>query len=165
LETQDTIEVGAEAPEFNLKDQHKTAHNMSDLRGKKVLLSFHPLAWTSICTQQMESLETHMAEFSDLNTVPFGVSIDSSPSKLAWGDSMGIKELKMLTDFWPHGGYAQELGLFRHDMGFTNRANVIIDEEGKVEFVKVYDLGELPDIQEILDHIREVEGIEKEETR
>jgi peroxiredoxin len=50
-------------------------------------------------------------------------------------------------------------------MGFTNRANVIIDEEGKVEFVKVYDLGELPDIQEILDHIREVEGIEKEETR
>jgi peroxiredoxin len=94
LETQDTIEVGAEAPEFNLKDQHKTAHNMSDLRGKKVLLSFHPLAWTSICTQQMESLETHMAEFSDLNTVPFGVSIDSSPSKLAWGDSMGIKELK-----------------------------------------------------------------------
>ena len=152
----ETIKVGDIVPDFSLKDQHKNEHNLSEMRGQKVLLSFHPLAWTGICAEQMKSLEAHMADFGTIGTVPLGVSIDSAPSKLAWGESLGIKDLRMLTDFWPHGGYAKELGLLREDAGITERANVIIDEDGKVEFVKVYDLGELPDIQEILDHIREV---------
>ena len=153
----ETIKVGDNAPDFMLKDQHKNENKLREMRGQKVLLSFHPLAWTGICAEQMKSLEANMAEFKALGTVPLGVSIDSGPSKLAWGESLGIKDLRMLTDFWPHGGYAKELGLFRENAGTTKRANVIIDEEGKVEFVKVYEIGELPDIQEILDHIREVQ--------
>ena len=47
-----------------------------------------------------------MGDFETLNTMPFGVSIDSAPSKLAWGESLGIKDLRMLADFWPHGGNA-----------------------------------------------------------
>jgi peroxiredoxin len=152
----ETIKVGDIAPDFKLKDQHKNEHTLREMRGQKVLLSFHPLAWTGICSEQMKSLEANMAEFRALGTVPLGMSVDSVPSKQAWGESLGIEELAMLSDFWPHGGYARELGLFREEAGTTKRANVIIGEDGKVEFVKVYEIGELPPIQEILDHIREV---------
>jgi peroxiredoxin len=149
-----TIEVGDEAPLFVLKDQHKAEHRLEEMRGKRVLLSFHPLAWTGVCAEQMKSLEHHWNEFQDLNTNPFGISVDSSPSKLAWAKELDIENVPLLSDFWPHGGYAEQLGLFKEDAGITNRANVIIDEDGKVAWVKVYDIPELPDVQEVLGVLR-----------
>jgi peroxiredoxin len=156
VEIIETIKVGDTAPEFTLSDQHKDEHRLADLRGKRVLLSFHPLAWTGICAEQMKSLEANMARFEEFNTVPLGVSVDSNPSKLAWGESLGIESLRMLSDFWPHGGYAKELGMFMDDKGITRRANLILDENGKVAWVKVYEISELPDIEEVLDHLGEL---------
>ena len=70
---------------------------------------------------------------------------------------MGLQKTSMLSDFWPHGNVARSLGLFKEDMGISERANVLIDETGMVESVRVYPIKDLPDLQEILDHIREVE--------
>ena len=42
------IEVGKTAPDFTLKDQHSKTVKLSALKGKKVLLSFRPLAWTPV---------------------------------------------------------------------------------------------------------------------
>jgi peroxiredoxin len=152
----ETIKVGDDVPNFTLKDQNKTEHQLSDLRGKKVLLSFHPLAWTGVCADQMRSLEANMGAFMDANTVPFGISVDSTATKLAWADDLGVEKLLMLSDFWPHGGYASKLGLFRDSAGITDRANVLVDEEGRVEWIKVYEISELPDIDEVLDQVGEL---------
>jgi peroxiredoxin len=149
-----TIEVGERAPSFVLKDQDKAEHRLEELRGSKVLLSFHPLAWTGICAEQMKSIEGHWSEFRELDTRPFGISVDSSPSKLAWAKELGIERLPLLSDFWPHGGYADQLGLFREDAGTSTRANVILDEKGDVAWIKVYEISTLPDIQEVLEVLR-----------
>ena len=53
----DMIAVGAKAPDFTLEDQHGNKVSLSDFKGRKVLLSWHPLAWTSVCTDQMRALE------------------------------------------------------------------------------------------------------------
>jgi len=45
---------------------------------------------------------------------------------------------------------AQSYDLFRAKEGFSERANIIIDPEGKIIFIKIYDLPQLPDIEEIL---------------
>jgi peroxiredoxin len=42
------IEVGIQAPDFSLKDQDRKTVRLSSLKGKKVLLSFRPLAWTPV---------------------------------------------------------------------------------------------------------------------
>jgi hypothetical protein len=47
-----------------------------------------------------------------------------------------------------------KLGLFIDKFGFSERANVILDEQRKAVFVKVYPIKELPDIKEILDFLR-----------
>ena len=148
------IEVGDMAPEFTLKDNRVQDVSLSEYRGKKVLLSWHPLAWTAVCAQQMKSLEDNLAEFEKYNTVPLGMSIDSYPSKNAWAKELGIANVKLLADFWPHGKVAQDYGLFLDDKGFSARANVLIDEAGKVVWVKVYDIPELPDIEEVLKVVR-----------
>ena len=124
-----TIKVGDQVPDFTLRDQNGKDIKLSALRGKKVLLSFHPLAWTSVCALQMKSLEENHKEFENLKVIPLGVSVDSSPSKAAW---------------------AKELGLFRESDGIAERANVLLDENGKVLWVKVYPLPEVPDLKEVL---------------
>ena len=148
------IDVGDMAPEFTLKDNRVQDVSLAEYRGKKVLLSWHPLAWTGVCAQQMKSLEDNLAEFEKYNTVPLGMSIDSYPSKNAWAKELGVANVKLLADFWPHGKVAQDYGLFLDDKGFSARANVLIDEAGKVVWVKVYDIPELPDIEEVLKVVR-----------
>lgn len=43
-----SISVGDTAPDFSVKDNRNQTIKLSDYRGKKVLLSWHPLAWTAI---------------------------------------------------------------------------------------------------------------------
>ncbi|MGD0821350.1 MAG: redoxin domain-containing protein [Desulfomonilia bacterium] len=144
------VAVGEKVKDFILKDHHGKDFTLSDFKGRKVLLSFHPLAWTSICAKQMQSLEENRDYFEKKNTVAVGVSVDSTPCKKAWAKELKIENTRLLADFWPHGGLAIQLGIFRDKDGFSERANVLIDEQGKVMFVKVYPISELPEIGEIL---------------
>ena len=86
------VKIGDKAKDFTLKDQDGKELHLSDLKGKKVLLSFHPLAWTSVCAEQMQSLEKARSRFEKLNTVAFGISVDTVPSKKAWGKRAGHQE-------------------------------------------------------------------------
>ena len=147
------IAVGKKAKDFSLRDQKADLFRLSDLRGKKVLLSFHPLAWTPICATQMQDLERHAGTFEACNTVVVGLSIDSIPCKTAWGETLGIRNVQLLADFWPHGAVAKSFGILRAE-GFSERANIVVDEGGKVLFVKVYPIKQLPDIKEILEVVR-----------
>jgi peroxiredoxin len=144
------MKIGDEIKDFRLKDHNEKEVHLKELHGKKVLLSFHPLAWTKVCAEQMESLEKNYNLFSELNTVAFGISIDSTPSKKAWAKELKINYISLLSDFWPHGKVANEYGIFRENDGFSERANIIIDEKQKVIFFKVYPIHELPDMDEII---------------
>ncbi len=148
------ITAGDFAPDFVLKDNRGQDVKLSDYRGKKVLLSWHPLAWTKVCAEQMKSLEANYEEMEKFNTIPLGLSVDAYPSKNAWAKELEITRTKLPADFWPHGQVAQTYGLFRDGEGFSERANVLIDENGKVLWVKVYPIPELPDINEVLAEIR-----------
>ncbi len=144
------VAVGEKVQDFTLKDHHGKDFTLSEFKGRKVLLSFHPLAWTSICAKQMQSLEDNRDYFEKKNTVAVGVSVDSTPCKKAWAKELKIENTRLLADFWPHGGLAIQLGIFRDKDGFSERANVLIDEQGKVMFIKIYPISELPEIGEIL---------------
>jgi peroxiredoxin len=104
----------------------------------------------------MKSLESNKKIFDSLNTIAVGVSVDTVPSKKAWAKSLGINNTRLLSDFWPHGKVARLYGIFRTEDGFSERANIIIDEEQKIAFFKIYKIGQLPDIQEIIDDLRKL---------
>jgi peroxiredoxin len=130
--------TGAKAPDFSVKDQSGKDVKLSGLAGKRVLLSFHPLAWTPVCSEQMKSLEKYAGLFEKNNCVAFGISVDSVPSKNSWAATLGIKITPLLADFWPHGAVAQKYEIFRSADGFSERANVLIDEMQTVIFARKY---------------------------
>jgi peroxiredoxin len=150
------IKLGTIAPDFTLKDQDEKDVHLYSFEGKKVLLSFHPAAWTGVCAEQMKSLEVNYSRFQSLNTVPLGISVDPIPTKTAWAKELGLKNLRIVSDFWPHGQVSKQYDVFREKYGTSERANIIIDEKRRVIFAKVYPISQLPDIEEIIKALQPV---------
>ena len=153
-----SAEVGTKALGFVLSDQHGEKVNLEHLRGRKVILSFHPLAFTPVCAKQMRALEENRGEFGRLNAVALGISVDSVPAKRAWAKDLRIKNTELLSDFWRHGAVAESYGIFRAADGYCERAVIILDEGGIVRWSKVYPISEVPDMGEILEQLRNQGG-------
>ncbi len=149
------VAVGRTVKDFTLKGQGNEDICLSDYKGKMVLLSFHPLAWTPICALQMKTLEKNKKVFEKYNTTAFGLSVDSVPCKSAWAKSLRIKNTKLLADFWPHGGVAKSLGLLREE-GFSERANILLDEKSRIRWIKVYPIKQLPNIREVINVLKSI---------
>ena len=144
------IQKGDMAPDFQLPTAGDRIIKLSDFRGKKnVILSFHPLAWTGICAAQMEDLQKEIRTLNENDTIALGISVDSVPSKLAWAESLGIKDVLMLSDFEPKGAVAKEYGIYR-EAGTSERAVFVVDKKGIVKYAKVYPISEKPDLTEVL---------------
>lgn len=150
----DKPKVGDRSLDFLLQDQNRKTFRLSDHLGKRVLLSFHPLAWTSVCAKQMRALEDNKKTFDSLGTMAVGISVDSVPCKKAWAESLGIVNTSLLSDFWPHGGVAQLYRILREKDGFSERANIIVDQKGCIAFIKIYDIKQLPDLNELTDLLK-----------
>lgn len=149
-----TIQVNQEAIDFTLKDQNKEDIKLSELKGKKVILSWHPLAYTPVCTDQMRSLERNYDRIQEKgDTVVIGISVDPFPAKAKWADILDLKDIKIVSDFFPYAEVTKAYGLFNEENGASKRANVIIDEEGKVQWIKVYGGSELPDVEEVIENL------------
>jgi peroxiredoxin len=143
------LKPGEVIEDFTLYDQNLNEVHLHDLKGKKILLAFHPLAWTRGCAKHMKLLEDNYGKFQAANAVALGISIDSVHSKKAWAKELGIENTLFLADFWPHGQVARMCGMLDEDLGVSERASIVVDEDMKVRFVKVYETRSLPDIEEI----------------
>jgi hypothetical protein len=82
------------------------------------------------------SLEVNWEQFQALGTVPFGLSTDPSPCKKAWAAVLSIEHVRLLSDFWPHGKVAGDYGILIEEFGMSQRANIIIDENGVVQWLR-----------------------------
>ena len=146
------LELGTKIPEITLKNQKGVEINIGDYAGKNLLLSFHPLAWTSVCEKQMRNIEAHYDYFVEqLNLIPFGVSIDHTFCKNAWAKAIEVEKLDMLADFWPTGELAKSCNIFRDHVGSSERADLLFDEEGRLIFQKIYPISEVPNLSLVVD--------------
>ncbi|HSK67720.1 MAG TPA: redoxin domain-containing protein [Candidatus Limnocylindria bacterium] len=152
------LRVGDKAPEFELEDQNGKKVKLSDYRGKKVLLSWHPFAYTGVCTDQMRALEVNADRLAKHNTVALGISVDPAPAKKAWAAMLPMRKTPILADFYPHGKVSKDYGTFFEDTGASGRLNVLVDEQGNIEWMKVYERSTLPDIEDVFRHLESEEG-------
>src|SRR3989304_7799356 len=103
----------------------------------------------------MPALDADLNRFKAEDAQVLGISVDYTAANAAWAKSLGIKELLLLSDYWPHGQVAQAYGVLR-PQGVTERATVIVDKEGKIRFIHIYDIDELPNNEEILDVLSKI---------
>jgi peroxiredoxin len=145
------LKVGDEAPDFELRSHRGGTVKLSDFRGKrKVVVAFHPLAFTPVCAAQMCGYQSDLSRFDAADATVLGISIDAQPSKSAWAQTLGPISFDLLSDFYPHGDVARKYGVFREKDGISERAIFVVDKAGKIAWAKVYDIPQQPDNGEIL---------------
>jgi mycoredoxin-dependent peroxiredoxin len=153
-----SVSVGQTAPDFTLKDQHQKDVKLSDFTGKKnVVLVFYPLDWSPTCTNEHVCFVNDMKSFEQLDAEVLGVSVDSVWSHKAYADKMGI-HYSLLADFNPRGAMADKYGAFLVDKGISNRSIVIINKQGKIAWIKNYEISVVPDLKEVSAALQQVKS-------
>ena len=143
------IAVGQPAPAFTLKDQHQKDVNLADYAGKRnVVLIFYPLDFSPICTNEHACFVNDLKQFESLDAQVLGLSVDSVWAHKAFAEKMGI-HYPLLADFQPRGAMSEKYGVFLPEKGITGRSIFIIDKQGKVAWLKHYDIPVVPDIKEV----------------
>jgi len=140
------VEVGQQAPDFELKDQHGTPVRLSGFRGKKnVVLVFYPLAFSGVCSGELAAMRDEFPEASRDDVELLTVSVDSGYALRAWSDAEQFG-FSLLSDFWPHGGVARSYGVFDENLGIATRGTFIIDKDGVVRWKIVNPIPQARDI-------------------
>ncbi|MBL3686968.1 peroxiredoxin [Leucobacter zeae] len=126
------LQVGAEAPDFTLSDQHGEELTLSELVAESpVAIVFFPLAYSGICTGELCELRDNLSIFEDSKIRLIGVSVDSVYTLKAWTEQEGY-EFSILSDFWPHGEVAKAYDAFVEEAGIANRATLVIGQDRTV---------------------------------
>jgi peroxiredoxin len=146
--------VGSLAPDFTLPSTAGTDVTLSQLRGRKVLLAFFPLAFTSTCTREMSAFSEDYREFQSADTVVLPISVDSIPTlkEFKAKERIGVD---LLSDFKRE--VSRRYGTLIEDRFYSNRAYVLIDRNGIVRWTYAE---ETPSTRrenaELLDQLRRV---------
>jgi len=152
------VPVGNEAPDFTLRDQFNEQVTLSSFRGRRaVLLVFYPATFTGICESELTRLRDDLAFFEAHRIQVMALSVDSTYAQRTWAQQLGFS-FPVLSDFWPHGGVAQQYGVFDSGVGRALRASFLIDTQGVIRWRVLHGLGEARDHNEYANAIAALTG-------
>ncbi|MBU3915969.1 redoxin domain-containing protein [bacterium] len=98
----------------------------------------------------MPDIEKHIDKFKAEDTQVLSISVDSKFCHDNWATSLGGISYPLLADFHPKGAVAEKYGLYIADKGINDRATVIIDKKGVVQYAHSVGLGGLRKAEDLL---------------
>jgi peroxiredoxin 2/4 len=136
--------LGQTAPDFTATavfGQEFRTVKLASYRGQYIVIFFYPLDFTFVCPSEVMAFSDRHAEFSALDTIVLGISIDSQYSHLAWIQTDrhlgGVGELAypLVSDITREISLAyQVLDL---EQGFALRGLFIIDPQGLIQHLSI----------------------------
>ncbi|MFP3225009.1 MAG: peroxiredoxin [Nitrososphaeria archaeon] len=154
------IEVGKPAPDFTAKaffpsEKKIKQIKLSDYKGKWVVLTFHPGDFTFVCATDLEAFQAYYDKFKALNAEILAVSEDSIYShKVWWETSPRVKKVTypLVEDI--RKDIATVYGFLNTDTGMTKRGTVIIDPDGIVQYISVFNDRLGKDVRHVLNALK-----------
>ncbi|MEM1221563.1 MAG: redoxin domain-containing protein [Verrucomicrobiota bacterium] len=131
------LAIGTKAPDFTLKT--KTAEGLEEITlsdnfgSKKTVLLFFPLAFTSVCMEEMCSVSTGIEDYTELEAAVYGISVDSPFAQEKMAEVDGLK-FPLLSDFNKEVSTAYDV-LFEDLIGLkgvSKRSAFVIDTSGSI---------------------------------
>jgi peroxiredoxin Q/BCP len=132
------LNVGDEAPDFELPNQDGEPVRLSSFRGRPVVLYFYPKADTPGCTTQACGIRDRRGEYDAAGAVVLGVSPDGPAALRKFADKYGL-DFTLLGDAdhsvgEQYGTWGEKSMYGRKYMGML-RATYLIDENGRIAHV------------------------------
>ncbi|CAF2978424.1 unnamed protein product [Rotaria socialis] len=161
--------IAKPAPEFKgqavIKGHFKDIQ-LSDYKGKYVVLFFYPLDFTFVCPTELVAFNDRIDEFRNLNTQVIGCSTDSVHSHLAWINTprkkggLGGLKYPLLSDFSKE--ITRRYGILIDDNGgIALRGLFIIDKEHILRQITINDLPVGRSVDETLRLIKALQYVEQ----
>ena len=132
------LKIGDKIPNINVTTHKGDSINLSDLRGKKIVLFFYPRANTPGCTAQSCNLNDNYSRLTSQGYEVVGVSPDTVEKQNKFADKFGFKynlladDSKELIDAFGVWGKKKFRG---NEYEGVLRTTFIISEEGIIEKV------------------------------
>ena len=161
------LRVGQIAPHFTataVVDQEFKPIKLSDYRGRYVVLFFYPLDFTFVCPTEVAAFSDRYAEFSNLNTEVFGISVDSEFSHLAWMQtdrkSGGVGDLNypLVSDIKKEISAAYNV--LDPSSGIALRGLFIIDKDGILQHATINNMAFGRSIDETLRTLQAIQHVQ-----
>jgi len=117
---------------------------LSDFKGKYVVLVFYPLDFTFVCPTELIALDERLEDFKKLNAEVIGVSVDSHFTHLGWMNTdrskggLGQLGYPLLSDL--NKQIAKDYGVLLEKEGIALRGMFIIDPKGILRQITINDL-------------------------
>lgn len=147
-----SLKPGQQAPGFTLYDSAKNKVSLEELKGKKVVLLFFPLAFTSTCTKELCDIRDNIGLYNDLDAGIFGISVDSLQTLARFKEEQRLN-FTLLSDFNKDVSRAYDTiyEMFGYNMkGVSKRSAFVIDRQGLVQYAEVLDnASEIPDFNAV----------------
>ena len=147
------IKVGDIAPDFTLPTSNREESvQLSELKGKNVLLLFFPLAFTGVCTKELCSVRDNLSIYNNFNAEVLGISVDSPFTLNKYKEEQGLN-FTLLSDFNKEVSttynciYESFIGWMK---GVSKRAAFIVDKNGVLQYAEVLEnAGKIPNFEAI----------------
>lgn len=153
------MNIGDKAPEFKLFDSNKNEVNLSDYRGKNVVLLFFPLAFTSTCTTELCGVRDDISNYDHLNAEVLAISVDTPFTLGKFKAEQGLN-FKMLSDFNKDTSkaYGSLYDTFILGMqGVSKRSAFVVDKDGILRYAEVLeDAGQIPNLEAVKSTLAEL---------
>ncbi|MCH8540305.1 MAG: redoxin domain-containing protein [Opitutales bacterium] len=147
------LQIGTKAPAFTLKS--KNADGLADISpldnvgSKNVVLLFFPLAFTSVCADEMCSVRDQLKEYEKLEAQVYAISVDSPFTQEVFAKEKNLN-FPLLSDFNREVSKKYDV-LFEDLLGFkgvSKRAAFVINKEGTIVYATdSNDPKQLPDFE------------------
>jgi len=132
------LNIGEQAIDFQLPDQANITHQLSDYRGRWVLLYFYPKDNTPGCTKEACMIRDAWTDFQSAGIVVLGVSADTTDSHKKFAEQhqlpfplLAVTEKKVLTSY----GVLKEKSMFGKTALGIQRMSYLIGPDGVVREV------------------------------
>lgn len=123
--------------------------NLSDYKGKWVVLFFYPLDFTFVCPTEITQFRDTLKDFRNEGAEVIGVSVDSVHSHRRWiKDDLGNLGYPLIGDVTKR--VCRDYGVLLEDKGIATRGTFIIDPEGRIQYMGIHNLNVGRDSREIL---------------
>ena len=135
------LSVGSKAPDFSLKS--KKSDGLTDVKlsanfgSKNTVVLFFPLAFTSVCTDEMCSVSQGLDQYASLGAEVIGVSVDSPFTQEAWAKQNNIG-ITLASDLNKTTAKAYEV-LLEDLAGIGSaaaRAAFVVDKNGVIQYAE-----------------------------
>lgn len=153
------LEVGQEAPAFELKDHAGNTHSLAEQRGSWVALYFYPKDDTPGCTTEACDFRDNLAQIGSVGGKVFGLSADDEASHQKFASKYELN-FPLLLDpdkkvLEAYGAWGEKTSFGKTHMG-VKRITYLIDPAGKVAKVwpKVTPAGHALEVRKAIEELR-----------